>query len=76
MLGYLKQEVGTNAAILVMAILLDLIMLGGFLWVKLVTDPVVIGVAAIDMAVILFVESVFLANRHTPTDDSRHHHGH
>lgn len=73
-LRYLKQEVGANAAILVTAILLDLLVLGGFIWVKLVTDPVVIGVAALAMAVILFVESVFLANNHSPTDDSHHHH--
>ncbi|PAU77024.1 amino acid permease [Halovibrio salipaludis] len=74
-LRYLKQEVGANGAILVTAILLDLLVLGGFIWVKLVTDPVVIGVAALAMAVILFVESVFLANNPATPDDDHHHHG-
>lgn len=74
-LRHLKREVRANPAILVTAILLDLVVLGGFIWVKLVTDPVVIGVAALAMGVILFVESVFLANNHTPTDDANHHHG-
>ena len=74
-LRYLKQEVRANPAILVTAILLDLVVLGGFIWVKLVTDPVVIGVAALAMGVILFVESVFLANNHTPADNGHHHHG-
>ena len=73
-LRYLKQEVGANGAILVTAILLDLLVLGGFIWVKLVTDPVIIGVAALAMAVILFVESIFLANDPPSTDDSHHHH--
>ena len=75
-LRYLKRDVGANAAILVTAIVLDLLVLGGFVWVKLISDPVVIGVAALAMAVILFVESVFLANNPTPTDDNHHHHGH
>jgi len=42
------------------AILLDLLALGGFLWVKLNTDPFVIGVAVATMMVIAVAEQIFL----------------
>mgnify|MGYP000185734714 FL=1 len=59
----------------VTAILLDVIVLGGFIWVKITSDPIVIGVAALAMVVILFVESVFLANNPVHSGNSHHHHG-
>jgi amino acid transporter len=73
-LRYLRQAVGANPIILVIAIVLDLIVLGGFIWVKLMSDPVVIGVAALAMALILLAESIFLANRQTSSDDFDHDH--
>ena len=73
-LRYLRQTVNANPAILVTAILLDLIVLGGFIWVKITSDPVVVGVAALAMVVILFVESVFLANNPIAPDEGHHHH--
>jgi len=75
-LRYLRRSVGANPVILTTAIILDLIVLGGFIWVKIVSDPIVIGVAALSMAVILLVESIFLANRQGSTSDAHHdHHG-
>ena len=62
-LRYLRQDIGANLLILVTAILLDLLVLGGFLWVKLMSDPLVIGVAIASMAVIAIVESIFLKNQ-------------
>ena len=75
-LRYLRQAVGANPIILITAIILDLIVLGGFVWVKMVSDPIVIGVAGLAMAAILLVESIFLANRQASFDDDHHdHHG-
>jgi hypothetical protein len=44
-LRHLRKEVGANPVIPVMAIVMDLIVLGGFLWVKLASDPLVLIVA-------------------------------
>ncbi|NIV36919.1 MAG: hypothetical protein GWN58_48030, partial [Anaerolineae bacterium] len=44
------------------------------IWVKITSDPVVVGVAALAMVVILFVESVFLANNPIAPDEGHHHH--
>jgi hypothetical protein len=39
---------------------LDLLALGGFLWVKLNSDPFVIGIAIIAMIAIAITEQIFL----------------
>ena len=62
-LRYLRKEIGANAVILVSAILLDLAVLGGFVWVKIGTDVTVIGVALGAMAVIFVSETIFLKRR-------------
>jgi amino acid transporter len=59
-LRYLRQDIHANLLILITAILLDLLVLGGFLWVKVMTDPMVVGVAIISMVLIAIVETVFL----------------
>ncbi|XOZ34382.1 APC family permease [Halomonadaceae bacterium KBTZ08] len=73
-LRYLRQAVGANPVILVTAIVLDLTVLGGFLWVKMVSDPIVIGIAGLAMAAILVVERIFLANRQASTGEQDHQH--
>lgn len=62
-LRYLRQDINANLLILVTAILLDLLVLSGFLWVKIKSDPIVIGVAIISMAIIAIVETLFLRNK-------------
>lgn len=59
-LRYLRREIGANATILISAIILDLIVLAGFVWVKLYSDPLVIAVAVAAMAIILVVEAFYL----------------
>ena len=58
---------------------LDLLVLGGFVWVKLNTDPFVIGVAVVTMVVIAAAEQFFLkkvaATGHSGRSES-HAHGH
>ena len=59
-LRYLREDINANAWVPVVAILLDLLALGGFIWVKLNTDPFVIGVAVVAMIVIAVAEQIFL----------------
>ena len=70
-LRHLRKELDVSPLIPVIAIVLDLIILGGFLWVKITSDPFVLIVAASVMAVILFGEFLFLRQR--PTDDQSEH---
>lgn len=59
-LRYLKADVKAQAWVPLVAIVLDLLVLGGFIWVKLNTDPFVIGVAVVTMIVIAAAEQIFL----------------
>ncbi len=72
-LRHLKDEVKAKSVIPVIAIVLDLIVLGGFLWVKGTSDPLVLIVAAAAMAAILIMEIFFLRNR-PPEDRPEHAH--
>jgi len=63
-LRHLRQEIGARSAVLVGAIFLDIIVLAGFLWIKISTDLLVVGVACAVMLAILVVEALFL--RHNP----------
>ncbi|MEX2132207.1 MAG: APC family permease [Pseudohongiellaceae bacterium] len=57
---YLRKEVKANAWVPATAIFLDLLALGGFVWVKLNSDPFVIGVAVVVMVTIAVAEQIFL----------------
>jgi hypothetical protein len=59
-LRYLRKDLKANVWVPVAAIGLDLLVLGGFVWVKLNTDPFVIGVAVVTMIVIALAEQIFL----------------
>ncbi len=76
---YLREKVNANLWVPVTAILLDLLVLGGFVWVKLHTDPFVIGVAVAAMIVIALAEMAFLrgtagATHSADEKTSAHHH--
>lgn len=60
---YLRKEIHANLLILITAIMLDLLILAGFIYVKLMSDPIVVWVAIIGMIVIAIVEVIFLKNR-------------
>jgi amino acid transporter len=62
-LRYLRKDIGAKAWVLVTAIVLDLVVLTGFVWVKLTSDFLVVGVAGAAMVLILVVEGVFLGRR-------------
>lgn len=59
-LRYLRHEIGARLVILIIAIILDLSVLAGFIYVKIQSDPLVVGVAGAVMIVILLVEVLFL----------------
>ncbi len=62
-LRHLHRDVNANRGILATAIGLDLLALGGFLWVKLHSDPLVVAIAAAGMLAILVGEALFLQRR-------------
>jgi amino acid transporter len=72
-LRYLRHEIGARLSILIATIILDLIVLAGFVWIKLFSDPLVVVVAGAVMLAILIIEALFL--RHNPIVPKGHHHG-
>lgn len=72
-LRHVRKEVDANPLIPVMAIVLDVIVLSGFFWVKVASDPVVLIVAVAIMAAILITEFFFLRNQ-ASADKSDHEH--
>ncbi|ALS99427.1 APC family permease [Lacimicrobium alkaliphilum] len=78
LLRYLQDEVKVKRWIPMTAIILDLAALGGFVWVKLNTDPLVIGVALIGMLLIALGEWLFLRSsfRKGAQDERAEHHQH
>jgi amino acid transporter len=73
-LRYLRKDIGAKAWVLVTAIVLDLVVLAGFVWFKLATDSLVVGVAGAAMVLILVVEGVFLGRR--PAAETHAHQDH
>ena len=59
-LRHVREEVEAQAWVVLIAIILDLAILGGFLAVKLQTDRLVVYAAATGLAVIFFGERIFL----------------
>lgn len=57
---HLREEIGANPAILLGAIFLDLLVLAGFIWIKISSDVLVVGVAGAIMVTILAAEALFL----------------
>jgi amino acid transporter len=59
-LRHLRRDVGANPIIIITAIVLDVVVLGAFLWIKTNSDPMVIYVSLIGMALIFGGEWLFL----------------
>ena len=70
-LRHLRKDLDINPVIPVTAIVLNLVILGGFFWVKMTSDPFVLIVAVVFMAVILIGEFFFLRQR--PDEDQPEH---
>ena len=74
-LRHLRKEVDVNPVIPSMAIVLNLIVLGGFLWAKIASDPLVLIVAAAVMSAILLTEFFFLRTRPSEGQPEHNHSG-
>ena len=59
---HLRDEVGARSVFPIIAIILDLTVLAGFVWVKINSDALVVGVAGAVMLAILILEALFLRN--------------
>jgi amino acid transporter len=64
----LKNEVKANSAIIITAILLDVVVLSAFIWIKASTDITVIIVAVAAMVLIFFGEKWFLKTNNLEQD--------
>ncbi|MFT4941633.1 MAG: hypothetical protein ACI88A_004703 [Paraglaciecola sp.] len=61
-LRHLRDEVGARSVFPIVAIILNLIILTGFVWIKINSDPLVVVVAGAVMLAILILEALFLRN--------------
>lgn len=65
---HLRKEVSANAAILITAIVLDVVVLGAFIWVKMQSDMLVIWASLIGL-VLIFAGETFFLKAHKADDD-------
>jgi amino acid transporter len=77
-LRYLREDIKAVRWVPVVAIVLDLLALGGFVWVKLNSDPFMLAVAVVAMIVIAIGEQIFLTSsaRKKAVDDENTHADH
>jgi hypothetical protein len=68
-LRHLRKEINAKASIVITAIILDLVVLGAFLWIKLTSDILVIIVAVIMIILIFAGEKWFLKMKDTASDE-------
>ena len=73
-LRYMREEVQANPLILVIAIVLDIVVLGAFLAIKAKTDILIIIVALTALALVFAGEWLFLRSRPQSQSQSEHHH--
>lgn len=78
-LRYLLDDVKAKSWVPITAIILDVLALSGFVWVKLNSDLFVIGVAVVTMILIAFSEYLFLQSKKRKQDlqqsqGHEHHH--
>ncbi|MBF7051923.1 APC family permease [Halomonas sp. KAO] len=72
-LRHLRKEIEASATVIVIAILLDMVVLAGFLWVKATTDYLVLIVALVVMAAILLAERFFLSRTGDSASNEKTH---
>jgi hypothetical protein len=77
-LRYLLDDIKAKVWIPIIAIILDLVVLSGFIWVKMNTDPFVIGVAVVTMILLAVGEQLYLSSdtRKQAIEESKTHKHH
>lgn len=63
---HLREKVGARGSILLAAIAADGIILAAFTGVKLESDPTIVGIAAISIAAVFGLETLFLRRKSSP----------
>lgn len=75
-LRYLLKDIKAKRWVPITAITLNLLVLGGFIWVKLNSDPFVVVFAFVAMALIAISEQLFLNSRQKNTNQHEKSHEH
>lgn len=70
-LQHLRKHVGANAGIVMTSLVLDVVVLGGFIWVKATSDPLLLGIAGIGLLLIFIGETVYLKYGNSQTAGER-----
>ncbi|KNH03190.1 Amino acid permease [Qipengyuania citrea LAMA 915] len=70
---HLRNEIGARSSVLLAAIAADGIILAAFAGVKLESDPAIVGIAAVSIAAVFGLETLFL--RRTRTSNGNAHQG-
>ncbi|GAB4553596.1 MAG: APC family permease [Phycisphaerales bacterium] len=70
---HLRSDLSARGWVLLTALMLDAIVLGAFIYLKITTDPLVVGVALGSMALIFGLEAVFIARTHSNKGDPDAH---
>ncbi len=70
---HLRKDVGARASILITAMVLDLIVLSAFVWVKLQSDPMVLGISFVGIVLVFAGEKFFLKQHGDAHDDPNYH---
>ena len=73
-LRHMKEKVKANPVIVITAIVLDVVVLVGFIWVRAQTNPTVIIVSGALIVVTFFGEKLFLKNTKQKGDDGEMQH--
>lgn len=67
---YLRGDIGASSVVLIAAMLLDLVALSAFVWIKLGSDPAIVLIAAGSIAAIFLLEGLFLRKVRQPKTHS------
>lgn len=73
-LKHLREETQSSAVVLITAIVLDTVVLGAFIFMKAASDPVIIYVAIIGLALVFAGERFFLRNSSKERRQADHEH--
>lgn len=66
---YLRKEVEASSWIIIMAIILDVVVLGAFLWTKAQSDSLIVWISLFGIALVFAAEKWFLKLHHFDEDD-------
>lgn len=75
-LRHMKEKVNANPVIVITAIVLDVLVLAGFIWVRAQTNPTVIIVSGALIVITFFGERIFLKNTTQDEDEDSMKHSH